>query len=183
MNAVNEALEFTAEKIGTDPYWPLFSSIYSSTAFPQIYGRMEQSFGKKEGWEVKRSRFTFTLIRTGVCQFHFYKGRHSTKFKAQSQRQKAIVGGDLYGDLENLPSIIIQHFSDKLNTQLVGFHALFFKHGELVDDFDIMHKLRNTPLAIPEFSRPEPVDTEVMIRFTPKKAAILDAPKKRQRDR
>jgi hypothetical protein len=171
MDAVNRALNYTAEKIGTDHYWPLFKAIYSATAFPQIYGQMEEVFGKSEDWQVKRMPMTFTLIKKGVCQFHFYKGNGRSAFKAQSKRQKAIINGDLYADLENLPSIILRHSSDKLNSQLIGFHALFFKGGVLIDDFDIMNKIELSQTGIREFANSEEtsaINTVVATKFTPK---------------
>lgn len=183
VGAVEKAIEITLEKEGTDPYIPHFRAIYSSCLFPRIWGTLEKLFRNNDEWELKKMPMTFVLIKRNVCQFHFYKGRANSPFKANSKRQRAIVQGELYGDLENLPSVILQHFSDRANSQLVGFHALFYVRGKLAEEFDI---LRHTSTHHPKLilgDAPQPSaegETGLTIKFRPKKRPQTATVKKQQ---
>lgn len=174
IKAVENAMQMTMDIEGVDPFIPHFRAIYSACLFPRIWGKLEEVFAGEDSWEVKKSRMTFTLIKKGVCQFHFYKGSATSSFKATSKRQKAIVQGELYGDLEELPSVILQHFSDRMNSQLVGFHALFFVRGKLVEDFDILHQHSAEQAGLSITSKPAVVEEVVpglTIRFKKKDKA------------
>jgi hypothetical protein len=182
IKAVEDAMQMTMDIEGVDPFIPHFRAIYSSCLFPRIWGKLEEVFAGDDSWEVKKSRMTFTLIKKGICQFHFYKGSASASFKATSKRQKAIVQGELYGDLEVLPSVILQHFSDRMNSQLVGFHALFFVRGKLVEDFDILHQnsAQQSGLSIsPKQEAVEEVVPGLTIRFKKKDKTAPATPQKR----
>ena len=171
IRAVEDAMQMTMDIEGVDPFIPHFRAIYSACLFPRIWGMLEKVFAGQETWEVKKSRMTFTLIKKDVCQFHFYKGNAKSAFKATSRRQKAIIQGELYGDLEELPSVILQHFSDRMNSELVGFHALFFVRGKLVEDFDILHQNSTTQSGLTTVLKPETVEELVpglTVRFKPK---------------
>ena len=182
--AMEKAMAITLEVEGTDLYIPHFRAIYSSCLFPRIWGMMAEAFAGNEAWEVKKSSMTFVLIKKGVCQFHFYKGHSKAGFKAVSKRQKAIVQGELYGDLENLPSIILQHISDRANANLVGFHALFYVRGALAEQFDVM---RQTATHHPKINmlpveQPTPAAADgLAIKFVPKKRSQPAATEKRQK--
>jgi hypothetical protein len=187
VSAVEKALADTYEKIGTDPFIPQFRSIYSSCLLPNIWGQLEALAQTNPDWEVKKNRMTFILVKRGVCQFHFYKGRQGGSFKPTSKRQKAIVQGELYGDLENLPSIILQHFSDRANSQLLGFHALFFERGKLQVDYNVERQMADEQQGV-KFDIPINVpvhhgeSTEKLgVRFRPKKKAQPAAEVKKQR--
>ncbi len=172
VNAVERAITITLEVEGTDLYIPHFRAIYSSCLFPRIWGMLEERFRSDEDWEVKKTLMTFTLIKKGVCQFHFYKGRANAAFKANSKRQKAIVQGELYADLEMLPSVILQHFSDRANSHLVGFHALFFVRGQLMEEFDVLRQASTHNLALELEQDIYPITDEadsLVIKFRPKK--------------
>lgn len=183
ISAVEAAMQMTVEMEGVDPFIPQFRAIYSSCLFPRIWGKLEEVFAGEEAWEVKKSRMTFTLIKKNVCQFHFYKGNASASFKATSKRQKAIVQGELYGDLEELPSVILQHFSDRMNSQLVGFHALFFVRGKLVEDFDILHQSSAQQSGLSITLKPEAAEELVpglTVRFKKKDKAAPALPQIRK---
>lgn len=183
MKAVADAMQMTMDVEGVDPFIPHFRAIYSSCLFPRIWGKLEEVFASDDSWEVKKSPMTFTLIKKGICQFHFYKGSAKGSFRATSKRQKAIIQGELYGDLEVLPSVILQHFSDRMNSQLVGFHALFFVRGKMVEDFDILHQnsAQQSGLSI----SPKPIVAEevvpgLTIRFKKKDKTAPATPQKRK---
>lgn len=183
ISAVEAAMQMTVEIEGVDPFIPQFRAIYSSCLFPRIWGKLEEVFAGQESWEVKKSRMTFTLIKKDVCQFHFYKGNGKSSFKATSKRQKAIVQGELYGDLEELPSVILQHFSDRMNSQLLGFHALFFVRGKLVEDFDILHQNSAQQAGLAITKKAEEVEELVpglTIRFKKKDKTAAATPLKRK---
>lgn len=185
ISAVEKAMAITLEAEGTDLYIPHFRAIYSSCLFPRIWGMLEESFMTNEDWEIKKTAMTFTLIKKGICQFHFYKGRSNAAFKAVSKRQKAIVQGELYADLENLPSVILQHFSDRANSQLLGFHALFFVRGQLAEEFDVMHQTSTHNLALVLDNEVKPNTEEansLVVRFRPKRRQNNTDSKKLQKE-
>ncbi len=186
VSAVEKALAETYESIGTGPFIPQFRSIYSSCLFPNIWGQLEALARTNPAWEVKKNRMTFILVKRGVCQFHFYKGRHNASFKPTSKRQTAIVQGELYGDLENLPSIIFQHFSDRANSQLLGFHALFFERGKLQVDYNVGRQTADEQQGVKfditvnsPIHHGEPAE-KLGVRFRPKKKSQPAAEVKKQ---
>jgi hypothetical protein len=141
VTAIEAALKYTFERDGSERCISSFRLMYSGLVFTRIWRFIDEAFSKTEGWRVKRSGFTFILIKDEICQFHLYKGNKSFPFKAETNRQKRIVYGEHYSDLEDLPSVIIRHYSDKLSVNLIGVDALFFENGKQEDSLDIMKNM------------------------------------------
>lgn len=154
VTAIEKALRYTFERDGAERCIASFRLMYSGVVFTRVWRFIDEAFAKLEGWRIKRSGFTFILVKDGVCQFHFYKGNKDFPFKAETQRQKSIVFGQHYSDLEDLPSVIIRHYSDKLSINLIGVDALFFENGKQEDAIDIMNKhiFSSPSIKLGEFS-------------------------------